>query len=103
MARVAKFGGGEVRQARDGLQRDHGRVVMDRGHDGPGQRDQPASGRSPDGFYGPEAQHRGARAAVHRLVGAHAVHTHHLGAVHRPSAGRHGQGHVVHGSARVPG
>jgi len=36
-------------------------------------------------------------------VGADAVRTHHLGAVHGPSAGRHGQGHVVHGGARVPG
>jgi len=36
VAGVARLGGGEVRQARDGLQRDHGRAVVDRGHDGPG-------------------------------------------------------------------
>ncbi|XP_025198654.1 translation initiation factor IF-2-like isoform X1 [Melanaphis sacchari] len=100
---MAELGGGEVYQARDGLQRDHGRVVVDRGHDGPGERGQPADGRLPDGLGRPEAQHRGARAAVHSHVGADAVRAHGLGAVHGPLAGRHGQGHVVHGGARLPG
>jgi len=36
-------------------------------------------------------------------VGADAVRTHRLGAVHGPAAGRNGQGHVLHGGARLPG
>jgi len=68
---VGKF----VKHEMDLLRCDHGRAVVDAGHDGP------------------EAQYRGAMAAVHR----------HVGAEHGPSAGRHGHGHVAHGGARVPG
>jgi len=103
VAGVAELGGGEVCQARDGLQRDHGRAVMDRVHHGLGQRDQPADSRQSDGHVRQEAQHRDARAVVHDHVGADAVGAYRLGSVHGPSVGRHGQGHVVHGGARVPG
>jgi len=103
VAGVAELGGGEVCQARDGLQRHHGRAVVDRVLHGPGQRDQPADGWPSDGHVRPEAQHRDARATVHDHVGADAVGTHRLGSVHGPRAGRHGQGHVVHSGARVPG
>lgn len=100
---VAQLGGGQVHQARDGRGREHGRAVVDRGDDGPGQRVEPADGRLPDGPGGQEADHCAAGAAVHSLVAADAVRADHVVAVHGPADGGHGQGHIVHGGARVPG
>lgn len=90
MAGVAQFGGGEVCQARDGLQRDHERVVMDRIHDGPGQHDKPAGSRPSDGPGGSEAQHYNSRSAVHGHMGADVVRAQRLGTVHSTSTGGHG-------------
>lgn len=100
---MAHVGGRKVHEA-PGRHHDHeGRAVVGGVHDGPGQPDQPAIRRLPHGPTGPEDQHRSARAAVHRVVGADAVRADHVGAVPGPHNGRPRQGHVVHGCPGVPG
>lgn len=100
---LAQLGGREVRPARGRLRSGHEPTVVDRGHDGPGQRGQPANNRLPDGPTGPESRDGGARAAVRDHVAAGAVRADHGRSVHGPAVGRPGQGHIVHGGARVPG
>uniref|UniRef100_A0A2S2QY44 Uncharacterized protein n=1 Tax=Sipha flava TaxID=143950 RepID=A0A2S2QY44_9HEMI len=100
---MAQLGVGQVHEARDGHRHQLRGTVVGGVHDGPGQQHQPAVRRLPDGQDRPEEDHRRAGTAVHRVVVAAAVRVHRVGAVPGPADGRHGQGHVVHGGAGVPG
>lgn len=100
---MAQLGVGEVHAARDGRGHQLRATVVGGVHDGPGQQHQPAVRGLPDGPDRPEEDHRRAGAAVHRVVDAAAGGVDRVGAVPGPAAGRHGQGHVVHGGAGVPG
>lgn len=100
---MAQLGGREVHQARDGLRRGRRPTVMDRVHDGFRQRDQPVDGRVRDGQDRPKTEHRRPRAVVHGHVVFDVVRADHVGTVRGQADGRHGQGHIVHGSAGVLG
>lgn len=100
---MAQFSFRKIHETPNQHKHNHERTVVDCVHDGLGQRDQSAFRGLPDGQGGPEIQHRRARATVHRFVAVDAVRAHHLGPVHGQADGRLGQGHVVHGGARVLG
>lgn len=76
---------------------------MDSVHDGLGQRHQSTVRRVPDGQDRPKNEYSRAWTPVHDHVAAGNLRADLLGTVHSPAIGWHGQGHVVHGGAGVPG